>query len=123
MYSLVNNSWRKFQKKLLHNMQTNFFSEVRPFSPHIQADVCCLISDYTDPHSLLSPDTSLRRRISQEGLPLARQNPFLKTTSFCQTGVIFDDAVDPENFGTPKIYGIQKKRYNNEIFSAGLGPV
>jgi hypothetical protein len=42
--------------------------------------------------------------------------------SFCKIEVILDDFDGPENFGVPKIRGIQKKRYNEEIFLCVSGP-
>jgi hypothetical protein len=69
------------------------------------------------PHSLypLTSENFPERSIPWQILPIS------KTASFSQKEVILDDLAEPEILSAPKIRGIQRKRYNNEILSAGLG--
>jgi hypothetical protein len=57
----------------------------------------------------------------REYLP-AIHHPHLEIASFCQKKFISGDFRKQEYFGEPKIRGIRKKRYNEEILSAGLSP-
>jgi len=48
--------------------------------------------------------------------------PSSEMTSFRQKEFILDDFKNREYFSDTKIRGIRRKRYNEEILSAGLNP-
>ena len=76
-----------------------------------------------NPHIPDPGGLGLRRRKDLAG-PYGRENSLTyKSSFFCQTEFILDDSWNRESLGAPEMYRIEEKRYNNEIFGAGLGPV